>query len=166
MFNLTFVDSAEISFEVSKILSENILYRPVNRGKYVSLILSSEVRKYKENLKYCCEVSEFYDFVTNLKEKYVNLAVKSLYEFLIPFTSYFTKQGDLSKNDVTNMVKSVEDTILGEVIDDRYVIESMVRKSPILDSSSYITVSFEFYQFNPVEICQSQSYIKLFSLTS
>lgn len=148
MINLEFVSNVEITLSVDKILSENILYKPVRRGKYISLILSNEVREYKDSIKICCKESDFYDYISYLKSSYDNLVVKSKYTFLLPITSFFTKGGDLGRNDVTNMVKSVEDTILGEVIDDRYVIENTVVKSPILGDISYIVANFEFYQFS------------------
>lgn len=148
MTNLEFVSSAEISFSVTKILSENILYKPVKRGKYISLILSNEVREYKESIKSCCEETDFYDYVSQLKSSHNNLVIKSKYIFLLPVHLFFTQGGDLGRNDVTNMVKSVEDTILGEVIDDRYVIENTVVKSPILGDVPYIVANFEFYQFS------------------
>jgi len=152
MFNIKFISCAEIWFEVEKVLSENILYRPFNRGKYTSLILSSKARMYKDHLKVCCEESDFHDHVSNILQSHGSVVIKSYYNFLLPLHLFFTKTGDITKCDVTNMVKPVEDSVIGCIIDDRYVIENVVKKTPILGEKSFIVIDFEFYQFSPAEV--------------
>lgn len=149
MFDIEFLSCVEVTISVDKVLSENFSYKPVNRGRYVSLILSNEARDYKETIKTQCEDSDFHDYVKCLNEGCPNIVIKSSYEFLIPFKSFFTQEGDLTRCDVTNMVKSVEDSILGEVIDDKYVIENTVRKSPVMGDYYYIVASYMFYKFFP-----------------
>lgn len=149
MFDVEFISCVEVKISVDRVLSENFSYRPVSRGRYVSLILSNEARTYKELIKSQCEDSDFHDYVRSLRDTHPDIIVKSSYEFLIPFHSFFTKAGDLTRCDVTNMVKTVEDSMIGEVLDDRYVVENVVKKSPVLGISYYINACYMFYKFFP-----------------
>jgi hypothetical protein len=145
-FLLEFITVAECTLQVEKILSENFLYRPWHNR----LVLSNEVRSYKKTLSGSCEECGFHEFLSDLREKEPNLAIKAEYDFNLPLKKFFTSTGDFSGCDVTNMIKAVEDSILGEVIDDKYVIESIVRKNPTLEDVYTIRASFNFFRYQLV----------------
>jgi Holliday junction resolvase RusA-like endonuclease len=154
LLDLTFITSAQIIVPVKKILSENILYRPTmvygkGTGKRKMFFrIDNEVREYKEHVKNVCETSDFHEHLTEIRDKYQNLAIVSSYTFMIPFDKFFvSRSDDFSRLDVTNMVKAVEDTILGEVIDDKYVLENTVKKIPVMSTNYTIEATFEFYSY-------------------
>jgi hypothetical protein len=136
--------SAECSLQVDKILSENYLYRPWNRR----LVLSSEVRAYKSNIEELCDDNGFYEFLRELTDRYPNLVLKSEYNFNVPARHFFFSSGDVSGMDLTNMVKAVEDSLLGGIIDDKYVIETLLRKNPSRLDFYSIVANFQFFKYS------------------
>jgi hypothetical protein len=152
LLDLTFITSAQIIVPVKKILSENILYRPTmgrkGGGRRMFFRLDTDVREYKDHVKDVCETSDFHEHLTEIRDKHPSLAVVSTYIFMIPFEKFFiSKSDDFSRLDVTNMVKAVEDTILGEVIDDKYVLENTVKKIPVMSNNYTIEAIFHFYDY-------------------
>ena len=157
LLDLSFITSAQIIIPVKKILSENILYRPTvvygkGTGKRKMFFhIDNDVREYKDNIKEVCESSDFHTFLKEIKEAHQNLVIVASYLFKIPFEKFFVSHTeDFSRLDVTNMVKAVEDSVLGEVIDDKYVLESTVKKAPMISGGYVIEASFEFYDYNVV----------------
>jgi hypothetical protein len=155
LLDLNFITSTQIIVPVKKILSENILYRPTmvfgkGTGKRKMFFrIDNDVREYKDHVKEICESSDFHDHLQEIRDTHQNLAIVSSYIFMIPFDKFFVpKSEDFSRLDVTNMVKAVEDTILGEVIDDKYVLESTVKKVPVMSTDYTIEAIFDFYQYS------------------
>jgi hypothetical protein len=145
-FYLEFITMVECTLEVEKIRSENFLYRPWNNR----LVLSNEARSYKKEITESCLSCGFHKVLTEICEKESKLVIKADYDFNIPVAKFFTKAGDLHKCDVTNMLKAVEDSILGEIIDDRYVVESTIRKNPVEDEGYSIHAVFNLFRYRLV----------------
>jgi Holliday junction resolvase RusA-like endonuclease len=98
-----------------------------------------------------CLVCGFHKDLKKISESYPKkIAIKAEYNFNIPIKKFFTLAGDITKCDVTNMLKAVEDSILGEIIDDRYVLESVIRKNPTEDEFYSIHAAFDFYSYKLV----------------
>ena len=152
MISLEFIKNLTIYLEVDKILSENFLYRPT-RSKFSSYLrLDNKVREYKEFLELQCEESGFHDDLRELLESYKNqLAIVSRYWFFIPESDFFTQENVIGPQDVTNMLKAVEDSILGKVIDDRYVLQTTIMKMPYDKNWSTIVADFDFYFYCVME---------------
>jgi hypothetical protein len=145
---LEFITDVSIILEVEKILSENFLYRP-SRGKggRPYLRLDETVRAYKEQIKENCEVSGFHEQLTEIVNSNKNIAVISKYSFFLPVSEFFFKDGRIGKSDVTNMLKAVEDSVLGTVIDDSNVLQNTIVKAPHDKVFSIIVAEFEFYNY-------------------
>lgn len=145
---LEFISNIAVVFEVEKVLSENFLYRPTRgKGGRPFLRLDESVRAYKETLKDSCESTGFHEYLTELQNCYINIAVISKYTFFIPEKEFFFQDGRIGRADVTNMLKAVEDTVLGTIIDDSNVLQTTILKSPYEYEFSTIVAEFDFFQY-------------------
>lgn len=151
---IKYITSSTVTIPVEKILSENFLYRP-SRGKggHAYLRLDENVRAYKDYLKQECEESGFHDLLSEIKSKFGDsIIIVSYYTFYLPESEFFLQDGRIGRSDVTNMLKAVEDSILGEVIDDRQVVQTLIRKCPTENNRSVISATYYFYYFHNSEI--------------
>ena len=142
------------SIQLDKILSENSLYAPsfAKRRGYSYLRLSDTAREYKGEIE--GEVRSLIskiqmDFLFSISN--IGIKVHADYEFCLPFWSLYNKHGmSCRKLDLTNMIKSVEDTFT-EVLrfDDKVIFKSSSTKVPLAADSekSAINCTFKIYPY-------------------
>lgn len=143
----------KISLPISDIISENMLYMPRRGGK--GLLLRNEARAYKNEIKELLTPkipSSLVEFIKLAVSK-VSVNVSAKWAFFLPEEVLLTKNGWYKKNDLTNMIKAAEDSIVDCLgFDDQTIVVSESHKYPVhLDDPSFkymIRCSFDIVEIS------------------
>lgn len=144
-----------------KLISTNDMYIPTSRGKTgrgAFLRRSDSLKEFQSIIDKSFEEEFFYnkDYLSRISSyiKDNNLGLLMELKISIPYEEYLTSKGDLSRNDTSNLIKAIEDSIYKNLgIDDSRNIKVIAEKGYNEDGSWYVEVNIkEFNLLNRIDV--------------